>query len=143
MGFFETKEFWSALIQGICTLGAAGIVYALGRDYIERNQLRRLRVEQFVTLVSYRFAIAEGVTPSADANDRFIAALNAIPALYGDHKEIVALAKQVREGGAKAEDIVALIRSISEVVRVGGAVISDFDLGRPFVRAATAPRIRS
>jgi hypothetical protein len=142
MSFFETKEFWSALIQGLCTLAAAGVVYALGRAYIEKGQLRHLRVEQYVTLVSYRYAIAEGVSPSAEASDRLIAALNAIPALYGDQKEILLLARKVRESGAQGEDFVALIRAISEIVRVAGTTITDFDLGRPVVRSPSAPKVR-
>lgn len=83
MGFFETKEFWAALIGAAATISAVWIAVVLGLRKLRDTEMSRLRIKCVTELVAYRFTLSPKAITSIEGKIAFFAALNAIPGLFG------------------------------------------------------------
>ncbi len=134
LGFFETKEFWAALIVAGATIVAVWIAVALGLRKLRDTEISRLRIKCVTELIAYRFVLAPTATISTDGTTTFFAALNAVPGLFGDDADIMRLLRDFREEqpDRKNATLLKLIRAAAGVTKVPLAAVSDIDLERPF-----------
>lgn len=132
--FFRSNEFWAALIGAIATVSAVWIPVYLGLRKLRDAELGRLRIKCATELISFRFTLAPEAVLTNDAKVVFHAALNAIPALFGKHDEVMRLLRDFREGSAEKKDIalLKLIRATADASNVPLTSVTDIDLMRPF-----------
>ncbi len=143
-GFFETKELWAsvigALIGAVATIGAVWIAVALGLRKLRDTEMSRLRIRCVTELIAYRFTIGPTAAAGIEGKTAFFAALNAIPALFGQDADIMRLLRDFREEGADRKNpaLLKLIRATAVATSIPLAAVSDVDLERPFMEEAGA-----
>ncbi len=140
LGFFETKEFWAAMIGAVATISAVWIAVALGLRKLRDTEISRLRIRCVTDLIAYRFVLGPKTLVSADGKTAFFAALNAIPGLFGHDADIMRLLRDFREEqpDRKTAALLKLIRAAAGVTGIPLTAVSDVDLERPFMEEIPA-----
>jgi hypothetical protein len=133
--FFNSWEFWAGVTSGSFTLVSALIVYLLGRRYLERREIRRLRVECFVALCSYRTCLTENLSVGVEEQTRFFAALNSAIALFGDSQNVVEALRRFRSDPQTARVLFDILTEMRAVLKLDGVQIHYADLESPFWRS--------
>ena len=138
LNFFETKEFWAALIGATATISAVWFAVVLGLRKLRDTEINRLRIRCVTELIGYRFILSSNSVFSVEGKTIFYAALNAIPGLFGDDAVVMRLLRDFREEqvGRKNAALLKLIRAVAEVTRIPLTAVSDVDLERPFLERA-------
>lgn len=140
VGFFETKEFWAALIGAVATISAVWIAVTLGLRKLRDTEMSRLRIKCVMELIAYRFVLGPTAVASTDGKTTFFAALNAIPGLFGHDSDIMRLLRDFREEqpDRKNATLLKLIRAAAAITRVPLTAVSDVDLERLFADGSNA-----
>ena len=133
-GFFESKEFWAALIGAVATLGAVWLAVHLGLRHLKNTEMDRLRIKCVTELVAFRFVLIPASSAGVEAKASFFSALNAIPGLFGSNDLVMRNLRDFREHtpDEKNRALIQLIRVTSEAAGVPLSKVSDIDLERPF-----------
>lgn len=134
LGFFKTNEFWAALIGAAATISAVWFAVVLGLNKLRDTEMSRLRIKCVTELIAYRSILDSKAPASIEGRTTFMAALNAIPGLFGHDAAIMNLLRDVREEqpDRKTAALLQLIRNVAKITGVPLTFVSDIDLEHPF-----------
>jgi hypothetical protein len=140
----ETAAIWSGILSGtIC--GVLAIVGALAavlkgiRD-LEKNEIRRHRVECITSLYGLRFILSEGYSPRPEDVARFMFEINRAGALFAEDAAVLNglrdFYESARSKNSDATDrLITLIKDMAQNTRLAIRNLSDADVRNTFMLA--------
>lgn len=96
MDFFTTKEFWAAIIGALATISSVWLTVFLGLRKLRDTEMSRLRIKCVTEIIAYRFVLIPKSEFSIEGKTTFIAALNAIPSLFGQDDSVMRCLRDFR-----------------------------------------------
>lgn len=134
MDFFTTKEFWAAIIGALATISSVWLTVFLGLRKLRDTEMSRLRIKCVTEIIAYRFVLVPKSDFSIEGKTTFIAALNAIPSLFGQDDSIMRCLRDFREESSTRKNaaLLKLIRAVAGVANVPITAVTDIDLEKPF-----------
>lgn len=125
----------NVLITIISSLISGLIGIFISNYFYKKSEKNKLKMQTFRKIVGYRYCIADN-SNSEDEYNEFFSALNEVFVVFNEDKEVIAALKKMHEdlGTAKSltDNLVNLIRRMSEVLGVNYSIVNDSFFERPF-----------
>lgn len=125
----------NVLITIISSLISGLIGIFISNYFYKKSEKNKLKMQTFRKIVGYRYCIADN-SNSEDEYNEFFSALNEVFVVFNEDKEVIAALKKMHEDLGTAhsltDNLVNLIRRMSEVLGVNYSIVNDSFFERPF-----------
>jgi len=131
-GFLHSYEFYAASLQVLASFLAVFLAVWAGLRRLRDTEIGRLRIKCVVDLVSNRWVLNPPAMSarSVEAHATFVSALNAVPALFGDDRGVMADFRHFKSQlGADANSaLIALLEKLAKKVDLPFGYVTREDL---------------